>query len=163
MADIDPITPPAADPPATPLAQSQQPPAAEQHVPYERFKAVNDQLKQLKEQINALDGEKQSTQAQQTTLEQRLATLETERANTQAENLRLKVASKKQLPDDLADRLRGSTQEELEADADRLLTFLKPKDGPGVPPPSSGPRKPALDLNKMTPSEIRKARAEGKI
>jgi hypothetical protein len=30
-------------------------------VPYERFKAVNDQVKQLKDQIKALDGEKQQT------------------------------------------------------------------------------------------------------
>ncbi|MBA2504818.1 MAG: DUF4355 domain-containing protein [Thermoleophilaceae bacterium] len=43
-----------------------------------------------------------------------------------AENLRLRVATSKGLPADLVDRLRGSTQEEMEADADQLLELVKP-------------------------------------
>jgi len=155
MADTDPTPNPAPEPAPAP-APTPAPAPAEQHVPYARFKEVNDKYTALKQQT-----EQQASS--QTTLEQRLATLEKERADTAAENLRLKVASKKQLPDDLADRLRGSTAEELEADADRLLAFLKPKDGPGVPPPGSGARKAVIDLSKMTPAEIRKAHAEGKI
>lgn len=161
----DPAAPPPAADPATP-PQGQQPPAPpvpEQAVPYERFKQVNDQLKDLKRQLATISGEKEQQATAQQTLEQRLAALEKERDEKGVENLRLKIASRKQLPEDLADRLRGTTAEELEADADRLLAHLKPKDGPGVPPPGGGGRPATLDLSKMTPAEIRKARAEGKI
>jgi predicted metal-dependent hydrolase len=44
-----------------------------------------------------------------------------------AEALRLRVALTKQLPAELIDRLRGSTKEELEADADELLQLVKPQ------------------------------------
>lgn len=43
-----------------------------------------------------------------------------------AEALRLRVALTKQIPAELIDRLKGSTQEELEADADELLKLVKP-------------------------------------
>lgn len=42
------------------------------------------------------------------------------------ENLRLRVALDKQLPSELIDRLQGATKEEMEADADKLLTLVKP-------------------------------------
>ena len=42
------------------------------------------------------------------------------------QNLRLRVALEKKLPSDLIDRLQGATQEELEADADKLLELVKP-------------------------------------
>jgi predicted RNase H-like nuclease (RuvC/YqgF family) len=166
MAEQDPQNPPQQqDPPAQGQPQ-QQPPQSqpqEQHVPYARFKEVNDQLKALKDQIAALTGEKREKETAAKTLEDRLAALEKERADAAAENMRLKVAGAKKLPPDLADRLRGATAQELEADADRLLSFLKPADGPGVPPPGGGGRAPKLDLGSMTPAQIRKARAEGKI
>jgi hypothetical protein len=43
----------------------------------------------------------------------------------QLENLRLRVAIDKQLPSELVDRLRGSSKEELETDADELLKLVK--------------------------------------
>lgn len=152
---------PQADPP-NPAPAPATPPAnpadggAGQHVPYARFKEVNDKLKALQ------DKEAQQSSAQQT-LEQRLAALEGDLTKERAEKQRLQVASAKQLPDDLADRLRGETREELEADADRLLAYLKPKSGPGVPPPSGGGKPPVIDLNSMTPAQIREARKAGKI
>lgn len=161
MADIDPIQPPPAPAPqADPPAPA---PAAEQHVPYERFKQVNDQLKGLKDQIKALTGEKEQTTQQQQTLEQRLAALETDLVTERGAKTRLEIATKKGIPADLASRLQGATAEELEADADRLLAFLKPKDGPGVPPPAGGKPTRTFDLADKTPAEIREARKAGKI
>lgn len=166
MAETDPTPAPAPAPAPAPQADPPAPapaPAADKHVPYERFKEVNDQLKALKDQIKSLTGEKEQQQTTAKTLEDRLAAIEKERSDAAAENLRLKVAARKQLPDDLADRLRGTTAEELEADADRLLAFVKPKSGPGVPPPAGGRPASRLDLSNMTAAEIRKARAEGKV
>jgi predicted RNase H-like nuclease (RuvC/YqgF family) len=146
-----------------PAGQQPQQPQPEQSVPYARFKEVNDQLKSLRDQITALTGEKEQAGQQQQTLEQRLAAIEGDLTKERATNMRLKVASDKKLPAELADRLIGSTAEELAADADRLLAFLKPASGPGVPPPGGGGKPAALDLSKMSPAEIRRARAEGKI
>lgn len=169
MADTDPQTSQQQDPPVS-GQQQQNPPAGdpqqqqqEQHVPYARFKQVNDELKTIKERLTALTGEKEQQQQAAQTLEQRLATLETERNQERTARQRLEVASKKKLPAELADRLIGDTPEALEADADRLLAVLKPASGHGVPPPSGGGRPAALDLSKMSAAEVRKARAEGKI
>lgn len=53
-------------------------------------------------------------------------TFKTNAEKAASENLRLRVAIDKQLPSELVDRLRGSTKEELEADADQLLQLVKP-------------------------------------
>lgn len=66
----------------------------------------------------------------------RTQVLEREAAEAKQEALRLRVAATKKLPAELIDRLRGTTKEELEADADTLLTLVK------APTPSfdGGPR-----------------------
>jgi hypothetical protein len=72
--------------------------------------------------------------------------------------LRLEVAMKKGLPPELAARLTGETQEQLEKDADALLPLLKAR-SPGVPPGGGDGLPPkTFDLSKMTPEEIRKNR-----
>jgi hypothetical protein len=154
MSDPAPNTPPA-QPPVAPPADPVTPPAlapGEQAVPYARFKEVNDKYTALKGQVTALTGEKeQQTQAQQT-LEQRLAAIEAQYNTERAARQRLQVASAKKLPAELADRLVGSTEDELSADADRLLAFLKPAAGPGVPLTSGGGgAKPTLDLSQDDP------------
>lgn len=45
-----------------------------------------------------------------------------------AENLRLRVALDKKLPPELIDRLKGDSQEEIEADAAELLKLVKPSE-----------------------------------
>jgi hypothetical protein len=122
--------------PSPPRQPTQQPPRPRQRRPVSKpyptlaFKEVNDKYTALKQQVTALTGEKeQQTQAQQT-LEQRLATIEGDLTKERHTNQRLQVASAKKLPPELADRLRGETQEELSADADRLLAFLKPAAAP---------------------------------
>lgn len=143
--------------------QGQEQQQQEQHVPYARFKQVNDELKALKTQLTTLTGEKEQQSQAAKTLEERLAALEGNLSKERHENQRLKVATEKKLPSELADRLRGDTPEELAADADRLLAFLKPATGPGVPPPGGGGKPPAADVDKMTPAQIREARRAGKL
>ena len=162
MAETDPVIPPATDPATPPAAPA---PAGEQAVPYARFQEVNTKYNALKQQVAALTGEKEQQTAAQQTLEQRLAAIEGDLTKERHTNQRLQVASAKKLPPELADRLRGETPAELEADADRLLAFLKPATGPGVPPTggSGSGGKPVLDTSKMSAADIRKARAEGKL
>jgi hypothetical protein len=50
----------------------------------------------------------------------------TQAEQTAAEALRLRVALEKKLPAELIDRLQGSTKEDLEKDADQLLSLVKP-------------------------------------
>ena len=51
-----------------------------------------------------------------------------ETAKVRSENLRLRVALKAGIDEDLADRLRGSTEEELLEDAQKLLDRFYPQD-----------------------------------
>ena len=61
-----------------------------------------------------------ANKTEQQKLEERAAQAEKGLSATQLELQRYKVAAKKGIPLHLADRLRGTTQEELEADADKL-------------------------------------------
>lgn len=58
----------------------------------------------------------------------------------EAEAARLRVALKKGLTATQAKRLVGSTEDELEADADELLASFSPQDGPKPKPPAGKPR-----------------------
>ena len=86
---------------------------------------------------------------------------------------RAEVAAEKGLSPALAERLRGSTKEELAADADVLLALV-PAQPPGprnpMPDPSQGVRSGTAsaqltrdDLKRMSPHEIVKAKAEGRL
>lgn len=90
----------------------------------------------------------------------RLAQLQAENARLQAEALRSQVAASKGVP---ADLLAGSTEEELNAAADRLLEFR----GTSTPSPApdfgagdrgGSPSKPKqlsrADMARMTPDQI---------
>jgi hypothetical protein len=55
-----------------------------------------------------------------------------------AQNIRLQVALAKGLDPALVSRLQGSTQEELEADADTLLGLVAPSTAPKTPKPNPG-------------------------
>src|SRR5690554_115189 len=63
---------------------------------------------------------------------------------------RLQVALAKGLPAELAERLRGSTEEELSADADQLLALIPSGDEPRrpAPDPSQGGNGGAPGLNE---------------
>jgi hypothetical protein len=61
--------------------------------------------------------------------------------------LRLTVASKKKLPMDLASRLQGETEAELEADADKLLKLVKAEDTVKLDGGARKPAKAGEDMN----------------
>jgi hypothetical protein len=129
-------------------------------VPYERFAEVNRQMRELqtwKQQQEAQQAETQKKQLEEqgnwkALAEQREQELNNERLAAK----RMKIAASKGLPMDLADRLVGDDEDALKKDADRLLAFMKPATGPGIPPPSNGGQGTNLDITKMTPEEIRK-------
>jgi TolA-binding protein len=133
-------------------------------VPYERFKEVNDQLKQMSDRLAEIEQERKEAEERQLKDQEKWQELAEKRAQELAAErrarLRLQVASSKGIPADLADRLQGETADEMAADADRMLEYLKPSEGPGVPPKKPGGGSTKLDLESMSPEEIREKKGE---
>lgn len=80
---------------------------------------------------------------------------EAERRAQQAETalVRIRVATTKGLPSELADRLQGDNEREMAADADRLLSLVRPRNGTQVP---KGPQGGGAD---QTMSDLIRQRA----
>lgn len=98
-------------------------------------KANEDAAKRLAEIEEANKSEAQKAQ-------ERLAQVEEELAQERAARIRAEVAAAKGVPVEL---LKGSTQEDIEAEADRLLEFKGESPDPSPFPkadPSQGPRGP---------------------
>jgi hypothetical protein len=103
------------------------------------------EVQQLKEQLEERD-EKEKSELERA---QGKAT-KAEQARLEAESklLRFEVAAEKQLPKELVPRLRGSSREELEADADELLNLVKSRtDTDKAPDFDGGAREPAPDAD----------------
>jgi hypothetical protein len=99
------------------------------------------EAQQAKERVSEFE------EANQTELEKltsKNTSLTDEARVTKAENIRLRVAIDKKIPADLIDRLRGDTQEELDADAEKLLSLVN-KSGDENPDFDGGAREPAPD------------------
>lgn len=101
-----------------------------------------------------------------------LARAKEEAARASSELLRLKIASEKGITGDATKLLKGSTQEELEAEADLLLSLIADQSKPKAPKPDENQGKPApavqgqltqADLKTMTPEEIIQAKADGRL
>lgn len=101
-----------------------------------------------------------------------LARAKEEASQASTELLRLKIASEKGITGEALELLTGSTQEELEAKADKLLSLiadqskpkaLKPDENQGKPAPASLGQLTEADLKSMTPQEIMKAKADGRL
>lgn len=132
-------------------------------VPYERFKALTEQHKTLKAQWDRAEAAAQKAKELELKEQQKWQKLyeerESELRNERLTNARLRVATTKGLPAELIDRLQGGTEEELAADADKLLSLFKPaesagRQAPGVPP-SRGSKPARLEIEGMTPAQIR--------
>lgn len=157
----NPTTPPVGDPPApTPSpvpVPPADPPKVDEPLGPAGKKALDEERtarKELERKLAALAPLEQLAQALggkatgdgKTDLErltERLTEHETELATERAARYRAEVAAAKGLTPQQAARLQGSTREELEADADALLTlFPAAPAGPRnpVPDPSQGPR-----------------------
>lgn len=85
-------------------------------------KQTREQLEQVEARLKEYE-DRDKTEAEKA--EEARRQLEERASTAEAELLRLKVAAKKNLPIDLAERLRGNTEEELEADAERLSELVK--------------------------------------
>ena len=84
-----------------------------------------------------------------------------ERELTAAQNTarRLRIAYACGLPLELAERLNGTDDAALQADAARLAALMKPA-SPGVPPPPATIAPPRADLLTLSPEEVRKHKKE---
>lgn len=161
------------------MADEQQPPSNGQSngqeqeeqqpgpVPYERFKALTEQHKTLKAQWDRAEAAAQKAKELELKEQQKWQKLyeerESELSKERQERLKLRVALVKGVSseaiDDFINRLRGDTEEDLIKDADKLLAFYKPaesagRQAPGVPP-SRGSRPARLEIEGMTPAQIR--------
>lgn len=95
----------------------------------EQLAAANARIKEFEDR-DKTDAEKAS---------ERIASLEKSNTSNAAKALRYEVAVDKQLPKALAERLQGSTREELESDADSLLKLVNVQNNTNVKPdPSQG-------------------------
>lgn len=150
MADVaapakgDDATPQDTDTPNDPVvAQAENPDAVKNALTAER--AARKAEKQRADELAAKVEEfQQRDQSETEKLTGQRDKFKTEAEAKAAENRRLRVALDKQLPVDLIDRLRGETQEELEADADKLLDLVKSRNEPEPEPDfDGGAREPA--------------------
>jgi hypothetical protein len=85
--------------------------------------------------------DRDKTEAQK--LAEAKAAAESEAATAKQELMRYRVAADKKLPAELAARLRGSTPEEMAADADELLTLLNAQQQRQTPSYDGGVRQSA--------------------
>ena len=148
--------------PGAPLPAT--PPAADgggedaKTVPYARFAEVNGRAKELEAELAKIQADAKASQEKELAeqnkwkelAEAREKELEKERLN----NLRLKVATAKNLPVEFAGRLQGSNEKELTEDAARIAEYLKPN-VPGVPPaPDRKPVDPQFTAEQLSNPEF---------
>lgn len=91
--------------------------------------------KENAEKAKAHDAYVESQQTEQQKLETRATTAEQRATEIEARLLRYEVAAEKGIPLTAAARLQGATKEELEADADNLLSLIGERDKPRTPKP----------------------------
>ena len=95
-----------------------------QYADYETLKAEKQELETKAASLQATI-EETSTSAK--AHEQTLADLNAKIAGYETANLRTRIALQNGLPFDLADRLVGTDEDSIKADAERLALFVKPK------------------------------------
>ncbi|WP_322500798.1 hypothetical protein TR631_12370 [Streptomyces rochei] len=129
MADENGTTPETQETPETGAAEGTGAPAAEQrpketgetNIPPEVERALrkaNKEAETLRLKLKEFE-DRDKTEAQK--LAEAKAEAEREAATAKQELMRYRVAAGKKLPAELADRLKGATEEEMAEDADRLL------------------------------------------
>lgn len=119
------------------------------------------QNKDLADKAAKYDEYVQSQKSEQERMAEALASAQQERDSIRVEMLRMKVASTKQLPPSLVDRLRGETEEEMLADADSLLEGLKGQFAPKQKPsPTETGAGVVGEANSMTAEDYAAALAK---
>lgn len=142
-----------------------------QAVPYERFKEVNDQRKALEAKLAEVTGQLEQLQTSQLDdverIQQEMEQLRNQFQQSQAEleserlaSLRLQIAGEKGLPVALANRIQGTTPEEIAADVETLLPLLKPATPGNPPPPPRQPPQPQFTQAQLNdPAFVRENKA----
>ena len=101
-----------------------------------------------------------------------LAQAKAEAEAAKLELMRIQVASAKGITGEAARLLRGSTTEEIEAEAELLVSLMASSKNPTQPQPDASQGRPAPtvagqvtreQLDKMSPQEIMKAKNEGRL
>lgn len=103
---------------------------ANQYGDYDEIKAKNEQLEKEVGELRPTIAQLKNAAAEH---DKTVSDLNSKIAGYETINLRTKIAYQKGLPIDLADRLVGDDEESITADADRLVSFIKPNEPP-VPP-----------------------------
>jgi hypothetical protein len=138
---------------------------------------VQEKLRKTNAEARALRERAKVAEEQAKAAEDKAASVDAisrERDELQAQLLRERVARQVGLPDALVDRLRGSTAEEVAADAETLVALIAPKAKqpgrpvealtPGSGIDTAGPSQLTREaLSTMTPKEIERARSEGRF
>jgi hypothetical protein len=105
-------------------------------------------------------------------LAEQLASTQAAAADATAKLLRYEVATEKGVPSTALDLLVGSSREELEAAAEKLLSLIADQTKPKTPKPDDNQGKPATaaigqltkeDLKTMTPAQIMEAKLAGRL
>ncbi|MEU0670355.1 hypothetical protein ABZ508_33370 [Streptomyces lavendulocolor] len=111
-----------------------------------KARAAEKQLGELQKRLQEFE-DRDKTEAQK--LAEAKAAAEREAADAKQELLRYRVARDKKLPGWAVDRLRGSTEEEMAADADKLLADIGAQQQANAPSYDGGVRKAAPALTDM--------------
>lgn len=111
----------------------------------EKIRKLNSENRNLREAKKAAEQEA----AGATEADQRIKALE-------AENLRIRIGARNGLPDELIDRLRGDTEEEILADAEKLLGIVAGRKPPTRRPNESlrGGTQPSQEPDETDPRKL---------
>lgn len=121
---------------------------------YEQLKT---QYEELQKEAAGFKSALEEANTKASTSEQSIADLESKVTSYEQAQLRTKIALQKGLPFELADRLAGTNEDELKADAERLAGFLTPKEPmaplkdteePGITGENAAYRSMLQNLNK---------------
>lgn len=135
------------------------------------LKAEREAARKAKRELDAALAKVKEHEDRNKSEQEKLAEENARLKSFEGENLRLRVAMEKQLPAELVDRLRGDNQEELEADADELLSLMAAKAKEESAPrgnPDLGARNGSNQISRdalktMSPTEILEAQKEGRL
>jgi hypothetical protein len=136
-----------------------------------KWEARAKEAQTFKEQADKWREYEQSQKSEHEKLAETLASAQATASEATAKLTRYEVASQKGIPAEALDLLTGSTREELESAAEKLLSLianqskpaLKPDTNQGQPAPQNVGQLTKEDLATMTPVEIMKARSEGRL
>ena len=146
-------------------AQAEKPDAVSKAIKAEREAAKDARRRaeeaeaKVKEYEDAQKSEQQKLEEAAVAAKEEADALRKQITDLEVARLRTEIVTEKNLPLKMAERLKGNTREEIEADADALLEDLGTLPGETPPPGDGGARTPVQP--KDLQDEIREAEAAG--